>query len=132
MSLLPSLFPRIPKCDTYNSLRLRTTSDQQSIAPGTALEPDVHIEVDFRWLILPIASVILSLVLLLTVMFETARSGVPAWKMSNIAALLSIDHGAGKAIASQDHTRRLDERASNLAVKLKRGDDRGWFLEVND
>ena len=102
-----------------------------STAPGTAKTPEVHIAVEFRWLIVPIASVILSLILLSAVIFETARTGAPAWKASSIAALLSLDHDAANAIALQDHSRSLDERARNLALRLKQGGKREWTLEAN-
>ncbi|KAL9105116.1 MAG: hypothetical protein Q9163_000034 [Psora crenata] len=111
---------------------LRTTSDLNSTTAGFAQAPQVHIAVQFRWLIVPIASVILSLILLSAVIFETARSGVPAWKMSSIGALLSLDHDAGSAIASQDHNRPLDERARDLTLRLKQGGDQQWILEVNN
>ncbi|KAL8716979.1 MAG: hypothetical protein Q9225_005740 [Loekoesia sp. 1 TL-2023] len=110
---------------------LRTTSDNPSTAPGIAETPEVHIAVEFRWLIVPIASVILSLILLSAVIFETPRSGAPAWKASFIAALLSLDHDAGNAIASQDHSRSLNERARDLSLRLKQGGNRQWTLEVN-
>ena len=64
-------------------------------------------------------------------MLETARSGAPAWKGSSIAALLSLNHDAGKAIASQDHSRSLDERAKALALRLKQGGNRQWTLETS-
>ena len=97
--------------------------------PGTASEPVIYIIVSFRWLILPILSIILTLFFLLAVIFETARSGVPAWKASPIAALLALDHDAGVAIAAQDHSRSLDVRARELTLRLKSGGKQGWFLE---
>ena len=112
-------------------LRLRTTADQAATFPGVAQSPEIHIAVEFRWLVVPIISVILSLIFLSAVAFATARSGVPVWKTSPIAALLSLDHDVGSAIASQDHTRSLDERANDLALQLKQGGDSSWVLETN-
>ena len=129
-SPLSSFFFKGPTRNTDESLRLRTTSDNNSTAPGIAEALETHIAVQFRWLIVPIASVILSLILLSAVIFETARSGAPAWKASSIAALLSLDHDAGNAIASQDHSRSLDERARDLALRLKQGENRQWTLEA--
>lgn len=102
--------------------------------PGTALEPVIYISVNFHWLILPSLSLILTLLFLLAVIFETARSGVPAWKASPIAALLALDHDAGSAIAAQDHSRSLDARARELTLRLKSGGKQGWFLwkVIND
>ncbi|KAL9629941.1 MAG: hypothetical protein Q9164_006653 [Protoblastenia rupestris] len=110
---------------------LRTTADQAATFPGVAQSPENYIAVEFRWLIVPILSVILSLIFLSAVIYATAQSGVPVWKTSPIAALLSLDHDVGSAIASQDHTRSLDERANDLALQLKQGGDSSWVLEMN-
>ena len=103
-----------------------------SEAPGTAKTPEIHIAVQFGWLSVAIASVVLSLALLLAVMIETARSGAPAWKASSIPALLLLDRHTVNAIASQDHSRSLNERAENLTLRLKQDGTGHWTLEVND
>lgn len=130
-SLLAPLYPLRLSNKDLSLRRLRYSSDENPTIPGIASEPVIYIFVNFRWLIVPILSTILSLFFLLTVIFETTRSGVPAWKASPIAALLSLDHDAGSAIAAQDHSRSLDARARELTLRLKSEGRHGWFLECD-
>ena len=94
--------------------RLRMSGDQNETLSGYASEPVIYIVISFRWLIVPVLSTILALVFLLAVMVETARHGIPAWKASPIAALLALDQDASGAIAAQDHTKSVNERASEI------------------
>ncbi|KAI4233434.1 MAG: hypothetical protein LQ349_004416, partial [Xanthoria aureola] len=107
---------------------LRETAVQKDKARGVAAVPEIHIAVQFRWLAGPIASVILSFIFLLAVIFQTSHRGVPPWKMSSIAGLLSLDHETAQLIASQDHGTSLKSRAKALRVRLCQGDDQGWRL----
>lgn len=108
--------------------RLRTTSDEQSTASGEALIPEVYIAVELRWLIIPIASVILTLLFLLMIIFQSARSGVPAWRLSQIQPLLSLDQSAAKALSLPDASKRPEERAKELEMRLGQGADGQWRL----
>ncbi|KAL8710173.1 MAG: hypothetical protein Q9220_005256 [cf. Caloplaca sp. 1 TL-2023] len=106
-----------------------TTAGQKDTAPGIASVPEIHIAVQFRWLAVPIASVILSFIFLLLVIFKTSRHGIPTWKMSSVAAILSIDRDTAQLIASQDHSAPLSSRAKALRLRLGQGDDLDWRLK---
>ena len=109
--------------------RLRTTSDVSSTAPGNATTYQVYISVDFRWLIVPIASVIFAFIFLLAVMAESRRCGVPAWKSSQTAALLCLDEAARKQVGPLDTAKRtMGKRADGVRVRLQREGRDGWQL----
>ncbi|KAL8946877.1 MAG: hypothetical protein Q9222_006782 [Ikaeria aurantiellina] len=107
---------------------LRETTGQKATASGIAGVPEIHIEVQFGWLVIPIASVILSLIFLSAVICQTSQQGVPPWRMSPIAALLSLDHETAHLIASQDHGVSLNSRAKALKVRLGQGENQEWRL----
>ncbi|KAL8760621.1 MAG: hypothetical protein Q9184_003202 [Pyrenodesmia sp. 2 TL-2023] len=110
---------------------LRETAGQKDKAAGVAAVPEIHIAVQFRWLAAPIASVILSFIFLAAIIFKTSQRGVPPWKMSPIAAVLSLDHQTAQLINNQDHNAPLSSRAKALGVRLGPGSDHGWILQSN-
>lgn len=107
---------------------LRTTSDEKSSAPGEAMIPEVYIAVEFRWLIAPIASVILALLFLLMIILESAQWGIPSWRSSQIKPLLSLDPSAAKALSLPGASKRPEERAKELEMRLEQGADGQWKL----
>lgn len=111
--------------------RLRQTAGQKDTAAGVAAVPEIHIALQFRWLAAPIASVILSFIFLSAVIFKTSQHGVPLWKMSSIAAVLSLDHETAQLINSQDYNAPLSSRTKALRVRLGPGSDHGWILQSN-
>ena len=83
---------------------------------------EVFISVDFWWLVLPIATVLSTLILLLIVMLQSRRYGVPPWKSSQLDTMRVLALGA-KA--------RLDEdknRGAKTHVVLARDVDQRWTL----
>ena len=110
--------------------RLRTTSDEKSSASGEASIPEVYIAVELRWLIIPIASVILTLFFLLMIIYESAQSGIPAWRLSQVQPLLSLDQSAAEALSLSDTDKRPEERAKELEMTLKKGADGQWRLFI--
>ena len=77
---IAAINPLLSNLETSMSNVLRTTSNDPATAPGIAIYNEPFISVDFRWLILPILSVALSLVFLVAVVVETRRKEVPVWK----------------------------------------------------
>lgn len=96
--------------------------------------PEVYISVELKWLTIPIASVILSLLFLLIIIFESARSGVPAWRLSQVKPLLSLDPSAAQALSSSppdlDASQRPEVRAKELEMRLGQGMDGQWRLFI--
>jgi len=93
-----------------------------------AATPEIYIAVEFRWLIIPIASVILTLLFLLAIIFESARRGIPAWRLSQIKPLLHLDQSVAEALCLPDAIMLSEDRAKEVNVKLEQGADRQWRL----
>ena len=106
------------------SLRLAPYSALTVTAPGTPSHMAVFISVDFRWLIVPILSIGLSLVFLLAVMFETWRSQAPIWKDGQLDALYAIDPGTRVMLEALDGAGMKSEE-----VRLEKGGQRGCGLK---
>ena len=94
--------------------------------------PEIYIVVDFRWLILPIISVIFALIFLVAVMIESAQCGIPAWKMSQIVPLLSLDQSAAELMVSSSSNpaveKSLRARAMDVQIKLEQGKEGIWKM----
>lgn len=105
---------------------MRTTSNETTQIPATATKIEVYIAVNFYWLILPIAAVLLTLLLVAIVVFESKSRHIPAWKSSQLAALLSIDSGTSMALVDASIT-----QAQNLPVRLAKEDGK-WLLKGGD
>lgn len=124
------------RCDIWliEISRLRVTSDEKTTTPGVAETPKIYIAVEFRWLIVPIISVILALLFLLATMSESARRGIPAWRMSQIKPLLSLDQSAAEVLSPSPPPEMTigppENRAKELKLRLKQGDDQQWRLFI--
>lgn len=103
---------------------MRTTSNDTMQIPATATQIEVYIAVNFYWLILPTVAVLLTLLLLAVVVFESKSRHIPAWKSSQLAPLLSIDSETRMALADASI-----REAEKLPVRLVKGEDEKWLLK---
>ena len=106
---------------------MRTTSNETTQIPATATKIEVYIAVNSYWLILPIAAVLLALLLLAIVVFESKSRHIPAWKSSQLAALLSVDSGTRMALFDAN-----TREAEKIPVRLAIGEGEKWLLKSGD
>ncbi|KAL8865305.1 MAG: hypothetical protein Q9174_006958, partial [Haloplaca sp. 1 TL-2023] len=66
---------------------LRNTSNMPAVATGVVTSFEVYIQIQWGWMVVPIATVMLSLVFLILTMYLSRYNGIPAWKSSVLAAL---------------------------------------------
>lgn len=120
--------PLLTNLETGMSNALRTTSDINANTLGTASIDEVHIEVDFRWLIVPILSIALSLVFLVLVMAETRKRDVPVWKDGLDHALFAIEPETRARMEGSVGGSNVGEGLEGVPVVLERERGRGWWL----
>lgn len=110
-----------------------------TVAKGVVLQPDTIVLVQWKWLILPIALVVLDFVFLAFVVCVTSSQGAPLWKSGLIPLFF---HGLEQNFDGQDkqqqqprRNRRLEtrdemkEEATRMKVRLRRNqDDRTAFV----
>ena len=112
------------------SLRLtnimRTTSVHKSSVSGTPLLVQVFIAINFYWLILPLLSIVLALILLLIVIFQSRRLGLPAWKSNQMHTISLLETNAQEKV-------RIDvEAAKQMRVRLRKDQGENWSLQKED
>lgn len=105
---------------------MRTTSNETTLIPATATRAEVYIAVNFYWLILPTAAVLLALLLVAVVVLESKSRQIPAWKSSQLAALFSIDSGTRGALVDAGIG-----QVQKLPVRLVKEDEK-WLLKGED
>lgn len=122
---LDAIRPLLTNLETSVSNAMRITSDNKATASGTASRDEIYVDVEFRWLIVPILSIVLSLVFLVFVMVETRMKDVPAWKDG-------LNH---TLFALEPETRIKMERLmgdgkgpESVPVVFEREGGRGWWL----
>jgi hypothetical protein len=86
---------------------------------GTAYQ--LGVSVRWSWIVLPAALVLLSVVFLVVVMIQTARSPVAAWKGSPLAILFfDVEQEIKRSILSQtDKTHRIQDTVCDARVVLR-------------
>lgn len=122
---LAAIRPLLTNLETSMSNALRTTSNNQSNVFGIANYDEIYISVNFRWLILPMLSIALSLIFLVAVALVTRRREVPLWK-----------DGLGKALCALEPETRIrmeglndgKDGARNVPIVFERDGGRGWWL----
>ncbi|KAF2155789.1 hypothetical protein K461DRAFT_310403 [Myriangium duriaei CBS 260.36] len=114
-----------------NHLRVANSSVPRPEYAGTAYE--LAIVVRWRWLIFPVALVLLSILFLALVMIRTSRADVATWKGSALT-LLMLDVGKETRRAAHE---RIDERQGTLkavgdrSVRFERGERDGvWKFKT--
>ena len=105
-------------------IRMRTNSTLAASNTGRATSWQPYINVDLRWLMAPIAAVIIALNLLFYVALESKRVGLPPWKDSQIRSLLALDPSARR------HIDRLEySEVQHTPVRLVQS-EHGWWLQA--
>lgn len=122
---IAAIRPLLTNLETAMSNVLRTTSNLPATAPGTATYNEIYISVDFRWLILPILSIVLSLVFLVAVAVETRRKEVPVWKDGLGKVLCAVEPETRVRMEELEDTK---ERWGSVPVVVEREGERGWWL----
>ena len=82
-------------------------------------------------MIVPIATVLLTLVFLLLTIFRSQRSGIPTLKSSLLATLLSLDAETRMELGVVRSPGSMKEQAQRYNVRLKR-DGNEWQIVKGD
>ena len=118
--------------DPDEKYSMRTTSNETTQIPATATKIEGYIAVNFYWLLLPIAAVLQVLLLLAIVVFESKSRHIPAWKSSQLAALLSIDSGTRMALVDANIREAEKNTCSFGERRGRKVATQGWRLgEMN-
>ena len=113
---------------------LRTTSIapsqiNQQTAPSYTFE--VYIDIVWAWLVAPIATIPFTILFLLSTIVKTWRAKIPAWKSSQLAALLALSPAVRDMLGgAMDSQGVMDEKAqeANTDVRLECLGSRRWEL----
>lgn len=115
--------PDIP--ETMNRIAAAMTNRLRDISNhtvhGLSGSMVLHVRVSWPWLLLPICSVILGTILLISVMITTRKHKLPIWKTSELALLFhGLDFRVGNT-TKMHQASEMEEVASALQVRLGRG-----------
>ena len=106
---------------------LRTTSELVDTLPGTASFSEVYIQIQWPWMIVPIASVLLSFLFLVLTMALTKRRRIPVLKSSLLAVLVSLDTDARKGLGGINSPAAMEKRVGERNVRLE-SDGSEWHI----
>ncbi|KAL8648051.1 MAG: hypothetical protein Q9226_006159 [Calogaya cf. arnoldii] len=98
---------------------LRTTTDRPDNHPGTSSSFQVYIEIEWAWMIVPIAALILSLAFLLLTIYLSRQSKILAWKSSLLAVLLSLNSETRAELGAIRRPKEMEEMAKVKNVRLE-------------
>lgn len=98
--------------------RLRTTSELPATVNGTSSSFEVYIQIQWAWMIVPIATLVLSLILLLLTIYLSRRSRIPAWKSSLLAVMFSLNSETRRDVGGMANPLSMEERAKGRRVRL--------------
>ncbi len=110
---------------------LRTTSDLIETHPGIASTNEIYIQIVWPWMILPIASIILSWVFLVLTMSITKRRKIPVLKSSLLAALLGLDTDTKRDLGGITSVAAMEKHAGQQNVRLE-SDGTEWHILKED
>ena len=110
---------------------LRTTSDLIETLPGIASANKVYIQIVWPWMLLPIASIILSLVFLVLTMSLTKRRKIPVLKSSLLATLLGLDTDTRRDLGGITSAAAMEKHAGRQNVRLE-SDGNEWHIVKED
>lgn len=88
------------------------------ILKGEAFVSELYIRVQWPWIILPLAEVIMSIALLACTLGYTLHKGVPAWKSSGIVPLLTVMMGWDSTELSGACAREVKNRSQYVRGQL--------------
>ncbi|KAK8859694.1 hypothetical protein PGQ11_010428 [Apiospora arundinis] len=108
---------------------MRTTQNNITTVNGTALINETYIHIEWKWLALPIAISVLSLVLLITVMINSRSHGVDVWKSSSLPLLFYGLEGWDRQMTHGFVDRKdLRERSKDMIGHLSLDNDHPAFV----
>lgn len=88
------------------------------ILEGEAFVSELYIRVQWPWIILPLAEVIMSIALLACTLGYTQHKGVPAWKSSGIVPLLTVMMGWDSTELRGTSAREVKNRSQYMRGQL--------------
>lgn len=114
---------------------LRTTSTAPASQTGAASTMEIYFQVTWPWLIVPILSILLTLLLLVLTIRRSRRHNIPPWKSSQLAALQALNPGIrarlGDGLAKNSELEEMVRR-EGVHVRLRRGAAGRWELGEDD
>ena len=70
-------------------------------------------------MIVPIATLVLSLILLLLTIYLSRRSKIPAWKSSLLAVMFSLNTETRRDVGGMTNPSSMEDRAKRRKVRLE-------------
>lgn len=110
---------------------LRTTSDLIETHPGIASTIEVYIQIVWPWMIVPVASIFLSLIFLVLTMSLSKRRKIPVLKSSLLAALLGLDTDTRRDLGGITSAAAMEKHAGQRNVRLE-SDGTEWHIVKED
>ncbi|KAL9580095.1 MAG: hypothetical protein Q9212_004696 [Teloschistes hypoglaucus] len=98
---------------------LRNTSDVPNTISGTSTRFDVYIQIEWGWMAVPIAAVILSLVFLLLTISMSRRNRIPAWKSSPLALMYGVEAELRKELGRLGRPLDMEAEARGTEIRLE-------------
>ncbi|KAH8205578.1 hypothetical protein TruAng_000284 [Truncatella angustata] len=122
----------VPRMTQSMTDTLRSGTNKQ-LAYGSSLESIVYVQVTWVWAILPFATEICALILLVLTIWESRASrGIPLWKSSAVAMLFYDIHESSHETTPLVLSTRLQSKADLKAVLNQTARLSSWQLEQND
>ncbi len=122
---IAAIRPLLTNLETAMSNSLRETAIAPSNITGTATSNQIYISVDFRWLVLPILCLVLSLLFLIAVAVETRRKDVPLWKDGFGKVLCAVEPETRARMEALEDTK---EGRGSVPMVVEREGGQGWWL----
>lgn len=85
---------------------------------GTAFTPTTFVEIEYVWLILPIALISLTFIFLLATICKSQRLGSRVWKSSTLAILRGLHKDLHNELGSLSSITEMEEKAESIKVKF--------------
>lgn len=104
---------------TNAKARMRTTTDIPDNVSGTSTSFEVYILIEWAWMSVPIATVILSLIFLLITIHQSRQRNIPAWKSSLLAVLLGLSSETRSDLGGIIRPKEMKEMAKKKNVRLE-------------
>ncbi|KAI4234003.1 MAG: hypothetical protein LQ349_004076 [Xanthoria aureola] len=116
---MPGLTKLLDNLAVSMSNALRTTTDVPDNIRGTPSSFEVYIQIEWAWLIVPVAAVGLSLVFLLLTIYLSRKRKIPAWKSSLLAVLLGLTSETRRDWGAIRRPREMEETAKGRSIRLE-------------
>ncbi|KAL8658221.1 MAG: hypothetical protein Q9226_001158 [Calogaya cf. arnoldii] len=111
---------------------LRTTTETPEKEPGSVTSNEVHFQFLPGWMAVPVASVILSLTVLLLTIFLSQQRKLPAWKTSILAILLSPSPTIRRDLGGAKRPFRMEEQAQGRNIRLDASGGQWQIVDAAD